>query len=400
MVLEKGLYGHPAAGRWWSDTRDDFLLKRFKQKGWFIKRATSDPCFFHLIKYGVDRGKDSLVPGESHAWFIIHTDDVDMVGESKEVMKEVNDIIHDKWNTKIVDSDYVLGVKREIAEHPKGLTSTMSMPAFIDQMVFTFQAELSEFKKKHRVSIPFPEGLILSLSDPVREGEHQEFLDKGSQRLTGSLLWAVRHVSPESNYGITQISKLMAKPTEASWNASLNMLAYLELTKNRGIRFCSWIDDVPVAYSDASNKDDRHNGKCHGGHIVSWGGPIVVKSAQLLHVGMNSSYNEYMQIMMCAKHVVWLRQLLAEIGLEFIVDKPTVIYGDNNQANNLCTDNMVTSGNMYYRTCYHYNKELKRDGIIDIQYIKSADNPADGQSKALPRAVLKRHEATVTGHHP
>ena len=125
-----------------------------------------------------------------------------------------------------------------------------------------------------------------------------------------------------------------------------------------------------------------------------------MKSAQLLHVGMNSSYNEYMQIMMCAKHVVWLRQLLAEIGLEFIVDKPTVIYGDNNQANNLCTDNMVTSGNMYYRTCYHYNKELKRDGIIDIQYIKSADNPADGQSKALSRAVLKRHEATVTGHHP
>ena len=144
-----------------------------KRRGWFIKRATSDPCFFHLIKYGADRGKDSLVTGESHAWFIIHTDDVDMVGESKEVMKEVNDIIHEKWNTKIVDSDYVLGVKREIAEHPKGLTSTMSMPAFIDQMVFTFQTELMEFKKKH------PEGLILSLSDPVREGEYQEFLDKG-----------------------------------------------------------------------------------------------------------------------------------------------------------------------------------------------------------------------------
>ena len=240
---------------------------------------------------------------------------------------------------------------------------------------------------------------MLSLSDPVAEGENQKFLDKGSQRLTGCLLWAVRHVSPESNYGITQISKLMAKPTERSWNASLNMLAYLEITKNRGIRFCSWINEVPVAYADASNKDDLLDGKCHGGHIISWGGPIVVKSAKLLHVGMNSSYNEYMQIMMCAKHVVWLRQLLNELGLSFVVDAPTVVYGDNRQANNLCRDNMVTSGNMYYRTCYHYNKELHTDGIIKIEDIPTDLNPADTQTKALSRAKLKTHEAILTGHH-
>ena len=57
-----------------------------------------------------------------------------MVGESNDVMNEINAIVHEEWNTKIVDSDFVLGVKRVVEDHPLGMTSTMTMPAFIDQV--------------------------------------------------------------------------------------------------------------------------------------------------------------------------------------------------------------------------------------------------------------------------
>eukprot|EP01050_Picozoa_sp_SAG11_P047668 SAG11_NODE_25091_length_363_cov_19.189394_1_plen_54_part_01 len=46
------------------------------------------------------------------------------------------------------------------------------------------------------------------------------------------------------------------------------------------------------------------------------------------------------------RSVVWLRQLIAEIGLENeLLSGPISCRGDNAQATNLCCDDIVTSGN-------------------------------------------------------
>ena len=57
-----------------------------------------------------------------------------------------------------------------------------------------------------------------------------------------------------------------------------------------------------------------------------------------------------MALHFCIKQIVWLRQLMEEIGLGAYVSQPTVVYADNRQANNLCREEVVTAGNMYFRT--------------------------------------------------
>ena len=81
------------------------------------------------------------------------------------------------------------------------------------------------------------------------------------------------------------------------------------------------------------------------------------------------------------KHIVWLRQLMAECGV--CPDVPTLVWADNKQANTLTSEDLVTQGNMYFRSSYHYCKEAVRDGYVTVKYIDTAFNISDSLTKAL-----------------
>ena len=72
-----------------------------------------------------------------------------------------------------------------------------------------------------------------------------------------------------------------------------------------------------------------------------------------------------------------------EAGVGSLYSKPTTIYADNKQANNLCSEDLVTAGNMYFRTGYHYNKEAVRDGYCEVSYVHTSWNLADTMTKGL-----------------
>jgi hypothetical protein len=271
------------------------------------------------------------------------------------------------------------------------------MTSFIDDMVSTFQSDLDAQFGKRTVSIPFPEGLILTKAEAPDEGEVQRNIKRGYQKLVGSLLWCVRHVSPISAYGCSQLCKLMATPTDKAWEAAMHLLQYLRQNRTRGIVFKEG-DHSPCAMVDASNRDDPSDGRTQYGYTIHWGGPLIVKSGKLNHVGINSTYNEYMALHHCVKQLVWLRQLMQEIGLASRVSSPTPVYADNKQANKLCAEDLVTAGNMYFRTGYHYNKEAVRDGYVDIRYINTQFNISDACTKALAKNKIGLFEPVIHGH--
>ena len=97
---------------------------------------------------------------------------------------------------------------------------------------------------------------------------------------------------------------------------------------------------------------------------------------------------------------MWVRQLLDEIGLGERIRTPTVVYADNKQANTLCAEDLVTAGNMYFRTGYHYNKEQVRDGYVQVKYVHTSWNLADAMTKALGNSKLKCFKPYLKGHKP
>ena len=421
-VLEANLYGHPSAGRGWSQHRDGFILSRFNEKGWSCRRCVHDPCLFVIDRYPESLGesplgqqptlghtgdslpdpevdpKDDLPDGVHRSWVLIHTDDCDAYGTSNDVLHEINDIMNDRWTTEIVDSSFVLGVKRTLTEDSDGRWQiTMTMTSYIQDMVNAFSSDLKQAFGNRKVKTPFPENTILTKAIEPREGEVSDNIKRGYQRLIGSLMWCVRHVMPSCAYGISQLCKLMACPTDVAWHCALHMLNYLDQHKHEGIRFTEG-DCEPVAYVDASNRDDPSDGKTQYGYTIHWGGPLVTKSSKLNHVGINSTYNEYMALHHCVKQVVWLRQLMAEMGLADYLRAPTTVYADNKQANTLCIEDMVTAGNMYFRTGYHYNKEAVRDKYIDVHYVPTEYNISDICTKGLASCKIQALSPYIAGY--
>ena len=422
LILERNLYGMPSAGRGWSKCRNKFILSHFSKAPWAVYQCKMDPCLFIIDKYPEGITPKAIVgqstmqqptddestmdelssfrdldAGVHRSWILIHTDDCDAYGTCDKVLKQINNVMNDEWTTEIVDSSFVLGVKRTLVRDPNGWYLTMTMTSFIDDLVSTFRVELDNKFGKRTVSTPFPENVILTKANKPSEGEVQRNIKRGYQRLVGSLLWCVRHVSPISQYGMSQLCKLMSCPTDFAFDCALHLLKYLELHRTDGIRF-SETDDLPFATVDASNKDDPHDGLCQYGYSIHWGGPLISKSSKLSHVGINSSYNEYMALTFCIKQIVWLRQLMNELGLWSYIAKPTMVLADNRQANNLCMEDIVTNGNMYFRTNYHYNKEAVKDKYCTVHYLDTQHNPSDCHTKGLARVKIQTHKPFLHGY--
>ena len=120
-------------------------------------------------------------------------------------------------------------------------------------------------------------------------------------------------------------------------------------------------------------------------------------SKKLNHIGLSAAHNEYMALHWCNRAVEWLRELLVEMGYPELVSKPTIVRGDNTAANQLCNENIITTGNQFMITPYHYNKEMVNRKVVKIEYVPTADNVADVMTKAVHKNVLDRLLPTLVG---
>ena len=109
-----------------------------------------DPSMFY-ITYS-DPKNDSDV-NSSEAIIMIHTDDVDMIGSDDHILKMIADACHDKWEIKVVDEGFMLGVKQTPIYIDDEFLVELMMIAYVDGMVKAFE----EYDKPKHVKTPFPE---------------------------------------------------------------------------------------------------------------------------------------------------------------------------------------------------------------------------------------------------
>ena len=162
------------------------------------------------------------------------------------------------------------------------------------------------------------------------------------------------------------------------------------LKRRRGVPATGF--GTPVAFSDASNDSDPHDGLSQAGFVIQMcSGPIVFSSKKLKHKSPtgSASHCEYMALCACNQAVIWLRQLLHELDFQELLEEPTLVYGDNRQANELCKEDLITSGTQYIYLPYHFNKEVQELGYVDVQDIRTGINIADLMTKPVPAPKIR-----------
>ena len=404
-ILRKNLYGHPAAAYAWSAHRDGEILRLFNNDQWSCHQAEMDPCLFHFKRLGKKHGKpvtDNMRellddPELSQAWICIHTDDLDSVGTDDEILESILDTLDNRWSVKRTDPDFMLGIKRTVVRDAEGnvISCEHNMEAYIKGVADTFR----ELLPKKTLATAFPTKLYLSKLVKADEGEIKANLGRGYMRAVGMILWAVRHCFPEGKYGASQLCSMMSCPSNAAFDAAMHMIAYMEQHKTKGVLFSADGNVVPVMMSDASNKPDPADGLAQAGHTAHWAnGPITAKSSKLKHEGLSSEHNEYMGLTAALRFCVWMRQMLSEIGLSKITQKPFVVYGDNIQANNLCKNHFVSTGNQHIFMPYHWNRRAVKEGHAVVKWVQTKFNISDVMTKPLEGHTFQTFLSILCGY--
>ena len=399
MILMKNLYGDPAAGRRWSTQRDEKLLSTFSHQGWSIKRTIMDPCLFFI------KNADQFM------LLSIHTDDCDAVASNDTILDSFEKIANSIWTLKPTSPEYMLGWERiaETDDNNVLISITCLQTAFVKGTVAAFKDELQHMKN---VTTPFPLKHSFNKETIVSEQEIQKYMNKGYQRANGLVMWAARHSFKELKFGASLCSSMLSKPNQEAFEALMHMIKWLELNCNRGIRFSRDGNKSPIGFCDASNKPMLSNGLRQGGFgIMMSNGPVAAIGIKLGHVGLSSKHNEYMALCLCIRKIIWLRQLLNEIEMGHLIKSPTVVYGDNVQANKLCKEHFISPGNQYIAQQYHFNKEKvqSKDEKLHVQQEEHANEaaetlevgPVDSEpvmDRVLARARKKFDQLDVDGN--
>jgi hypothetical protein len=194
--------------------------------------------------------------------------------------------------------------------------------------------------------------------------------------------------------------RVMANPSWKAFNAAMQLIAYLYKNRMEGIKFSRSGNKTMMGFVDASNKPDiMDDGFAQWGCVFTWmGGPICEISKKLTQVGLSSGHTEYMAMYYAHQQLDWIRNLLTEMGLDRMIEMPTVMFADNVAANTLSKEDIVTHGNQYVGLSYHYNKEMQEKGASTVQYVKTTDNISDLMTKVVELAVRRVLQGALSGY--
>lgn len=204
------------------------------------------------------------------------------------------------------------------------------------------------------------------------------------------------------------LQRVLSHPSFAAWKGAMHMCQRFKQHRTRGILFRSDGNAQPSCDVDASNKQDWKDGHVLCGYTVRLAnGPVITETGKLRNTGFGTPAVEHMALAEAMQglsreeiklptlskdrqndarllawkwstaSVMWLRQLLKEMRLEFMVEKPTPAFSDSKGAIDWMKFRKVTPANHYILIAYHQRNEWIQNGDIVLHYKRGVFNLAD-----------------------
>lgn len=238
---------------------------------------------------------------------------------------------------------------------------------------------LARFQMSEANPAPTPMDASLSLLK-AQPGDKMANIQE-YQELIGSLNHAAIFSRPDISYAVSQLSQFLTKPTATHMTAGRRVLRYLKGTATLCIMYEFGKDLIIFGFSDASWAGDKNDRKSTTGYIFIFAGGIISwtvhKQSTVAHSSMEP---EYMALSDAAREAIARFYLLHELNLKI----PAPLICSDNQGALAIAENPTN----YQRAThidlrYHFIRHVLEKGQIRIDYIPSAEQPADGLTKAV-----------------
>lgn len=225
--------------------------------------------------------------------------------------------------------------------------------------------------------------------------------DKDYLGLVGCLAYLANTSRPDIVFHTSYLGQYMSKPSVACYNAALDVLSYCHKTKKAAItyggrlRLSTEPTEPPlghevlesnglVAYSDAS----YGSVKSHGGHMIMYGNAAVAWTSRRLKViALSSAEAEICAGVGASKDIIFLRQLLREIGLPCKGPTPLVI--DNEAMYENVRNPGVSGRTRHFELWLQFCRAQVQRGNVKVHLTPSESEYADLFTKPLPKEDVK-----------
>jgi len=211
----------------------------------------------------------------------------------------------------------------------------------------------------------------------------------------GMLLYLVKYSRPDIANAVRELTKCMDGATPAAYKEMLRLIKFVLCTKTWGLKIAPKSPDGTmkwnlVSFSDSDWAGDKDNRRSINGFIMFLCGvPIVWRSKQQKTVALSSSEAEFVAISEAVKEILFVLQLLRTMGIP--VEIPVKVRVDNMGA--IFMSENASSGirTRHVDTRYHFVREQVADKIVEIIFVRTDDNKADGFTKNVKGEVFERH---------
>jgi hypothetical protein len=233
--------------------------------------------------------------------------------------------------------------------------------------------------------------VIRPKSDEDKVTEEQQKIYRSG---VGSLLQLVKYSRPDIANIVRELAKCMDGATPEAFKELTRVLQFVVNTKDYGLLIePKWDKNNQwnlVVYTDSDWAGDKENRHSVTGYIMFlMGVPVMWKSRLQRTVALSSTEAEYYAISETAKEIKFIFQILESIGIR--IKLPIIVKVDNVGAIFMAENVTATKLTRHVDARYHYVREFIEEGFIQIIFVKSDDNKADGFTKNLKTELYEKH---------
>ena len=337
-----------------------------------FSRLRKDRCVFVL--------QDS-----NHSIFVgLYVDDIIMIAPTVTHIAKLKSAFHERF--QMTDLGPLTGILGwEIIRNRSCGSMIIHQSKYASEVVARFGNNVP-----HATTPMAPHSKLSKSQCPTDEVGKAAMQSRPYRSLIGSLMYLAMGTRPDIVYSLQQLSQYLANPGPTHWEAAQRVIGYLSGTKTLGLVLGgphSPAQPMLSAYVDADFAQCTDTRRCITGYVTLLHGTLIswLSKKQPL-VTLSTTEAEYVALALCLQELLYLKQLLMELGLQ--INEAIPVYEDNQSCIKVASNPELHARTKHIDVRYFFVKDLVADGVFELVYCKSAQMWGDFFTKALPKATF------------
>ncbi|GJW94640.1 hypothetical protein Tco_0174312 [Tanacetum coccineum] len=209
-------------------------------------------------------------------------------------------------------------------------------------------------------------------------------------RAIGCLMYAMTSTRPDIAYAVGRLSRFTSNPSRQHWKAITRVFKYLRGTKDYGLSYVGY-PSVLEGYSDASWINHVEDSSSTSGWVfLLGGGAISWASKKQTCITGSTMESEFVALAAAGKEAEWLRNLIHEIPIWPKPIAPISIRCDSAPTMARAYSQIYNGKSRHLGVRHSMVRELIRNGVISIEFVRTQHNLADHLTKGLARDLVNK----------